>query len=632
MSYATTYATPEVLEATWEAVSPGATGGAIEIRPYPTATSRAGGGFARPAPPAAPPGAVGDSAWAANTYTDRMGNRQWLPTPEEAAWHRRNGFPVPGIDDLPDHRARPPRPVPRNPATSVGRAAGGSLDDVMRGVGGAGGLATGGLLAGGIAGYAEYQSGGGVASAVAVGVGAGVGSAVGTVIGGVAGSALGPVGTVVGGMIGGALGSAIGGAIGDALIPDANLNGVSAEGTDPPFSGGQGVGVSYQVQSELHYEQAVGYHHWRNGWIVTGWEPHVSTSIRTVLGPIRGLVARYSPAHFRDMWHVVSGVNSDQFTNLDQDANPIFDPSHRRNWQDPILTIWRTDGQPDPHGDPAPTPVPYNPNARPRPATGTPDFRLPGVDLPRPQPRPIFGNPRLRDPNPFGEPSPEPNPDPTDDPYPYPYPWPRPTPTPGPTPDPAPYPDPTDDPNPNPNPNPNPDDDDQENCNPCAKLDEILEKLESQEEPMLLTPEWWAYRAGSERPQLLVVYALKNADGSWSRTRFQFNIPWFDNRKRRVLKSILPKKIQKGRHQGTLTLTDNSKMIQFCRNQSESERVLKAFEKLVIPRYKTGDIRFADTNGNAKRKFREITVELMEARFYAQGQREESPSWKEKFY
>ena len=477
MGYSTTYATPEILEATWEAVSPGATGGAIEIRPYPTAAPRAGGGFAMPAPPPDPFDGFDD--YGGKRYLDASGNPQWMPTPDEIARDRRAGLPIAGIDyDRLDgmdgsYAGRPPRPVAPSPARSVGRAARGTVGDAIGGVGGAVGLGVGGILDGGIAGYAEYQSGGGVASAVAVGVGAGVGSAVGTVVGGIAGSALGPVGTVVGGMIGGAIGSALGGAIGDALIPDANLNGVSAEGTDPPFSGGQGVGVSYQVLMSISYEQANGYLDWRGNWIIIDWVPAVAQSVRTITGPIFGTQAIYLSAYQKIIWHVVFGVNNLADFALPLDGNI---PNERRNWGQPELTIWRTDGQPDTHGDPPPTPVPYNPAARDRPATGTPDFRLPGVDLPRPRPRPIFGNPRLRDPNPVGEPSPEPNPDPTDDPYPYPYPWPRPTPTPGPTPDPAPYPDPTDDPNPNPN--PDDDDDDQENCDPCAKLDQVLELLQ----------------------------------------------------------------------------------------------------------------------------------------------------------
>lgn len=624
----TAYATArEILEAAWTAVptTPGA------IQPYPS--SPATGGYVRPAPPLPSVPPIGTPSLEAQIYVDSAGRRSWLPTPgEQELIDRVTANPYDGMDELLGRGA-------------VGRATGSNIDDVIGQLGGRGGLGAGGVVAGAFAAYGEYSSGGGVASAVGVGVGAGAGSVAGTVVGGLVGSALGPAGTVVGGAIGGMIGSAIGGAIGDALIPDANTNGAQYEGP-PQFEGGQCV-TTYLVQLSN-----------------SGGSPATTSAFAN--GPIGG-TRKVGPNAFGAYSWFVTGQTDTFFRT----------GAAGENWS--VSSVSRTDGGADNCGNPAGQPTLYDPNGDPtktRPIV--PPIELPPSPLPRLRPG-LPNAPRLPDPDGY-RPTGEPVPGTDEDGEPI---------APGvpdgyPTGDPAPYPD--------PGPDPTPDGDDgndggngEEPCDPCAKLDEILELLKPEiageidlspcpvgdnspqdirtvegtgltgisskldlaldgvselwellrcgsDTPMLLTPEWWAYRAGSERPQLLVVYAMKNDDGSWSRTRFQFNIPWFDNRKRKVLKSILPKKIQKGRHQGTLTLSDNSKMIQFCKSQSEAERVLKTFEQLVINRYKTGDIRFADTNGNARRKFREITVELMEARYYAQGQRQESPSWRDKFY
>jgi len=178
-----------------------------------------------------------------------------------------------------------------------------------------------------------------------------------------------------------------------------------------------------------------------------------------------------------------------------------------------------------------------------------------------------------------------------------------------------------------------------------AKLDILGQALQliwdkvkcETEDPTLVIPEWWQIRTGADRPQLVLFYGVKNDDGSWARARYYFNIPHFDERKRIHLAATLPKKIKKGSYQGILTLADNSKVITYCRNAFEAERVIRAFAQLINKKqlgneHTDFDLKLGQIKGAKGTKFKEITVELMEARYFATGQKQLTPNWKEKFY
>lgn len=622
----------EVLEASWTAVP--YSDAAIAVYP----TSPVDGGFVGRSPtpiPASNP--VADAAWDAATYVDGAGNRRWVPTAAEDDLIRRvTANPYDGLDELVESSAR-----------SVGRSAGSSLDDVVGQLGGRASIGAGAAIGGAIAGYSEYASGGGLASAVAVGVGAGIGGAAGTVIGGAIGTVAGPVGVAIGGAIGGVIGSAIGAAIGDAIIPDANKNGAQAIG-DPPFEGGQ---------------CAVGYNVFFSGitTLTNGQTTNYSNALATsVQGPI-------SAAYFY--------LVGNQLRFVSQSAGGTVDNSFQFNVQSHSLSISvaRQDGQIDNCGNPGGAPALYDPNTNPnRPAFRDPSIDLPGGPLPRRRPR---GRGRGFDPDgyrPTGEPVPGVDDDgnPIDPSLPDGYPA-----------DPGPYPDPTGDDGTDGGAG---DGDGDGQCDPCAKLDEILDLLkapfsgevilepcEDEEDGETMTyefedqgiaglhyqlksmtlalediwdrvkcesdetitiPEHWPLRRGAERPQLIVVYRTKERDGSWGNTRYQFSIPWFDHRKRKTLKTSLPRTIRKGAKQASLLLTDNSKMTLFCSTHAEGERVLKSFELLVVPRFRTRDIRFSDLNGNGKREYQRVTVHPFVAKYYPAGMRNLSPSWRDKLY
>lgn len=509
--------------------------------------------------------------WDTQTSVDNLGNRRWNA---DLQWEnnllRDHGY-------APDGRRIPVPDV--NPMAGTLRT--------LEVVGYVGDVA-GGVLDG----YAEYQSGGGTASAIAVGVGSTAGSVVGSVAGGILGSALGPVGTVAGSALGGALGGAIGRWMGDLLVPDANPNNVQIPG---PI--GSVTGTSAGVRYGFRYR-----YFWGGAW-------------------------RDNPTEVQAFGPLTISIKNDAWGNKIQwiGTNPGIDTATTEGTPIQIYAVRRIDGL---NYDL----VNYDPNKDPNrsPSYGTPYIRVPTItvdprnrDRTTPRPDPI--------PNPYPDieipriPWPTPNPNPTGEPGPTGYPWFDPDnphdydPT-----DPTKYPDPDGDPNP---------DDDQDNeCDPCEKLDQILEKLDDLEPPTLVVPEHWPLRRGAERPQLIVVYSTKNQDGSWGNTRYQFSIPWFDHRKRKALKTSLPRTIRKGPKQATLLLTDNSKMTLFCSNHSEAERVLKSFEGLVINKYRTRDIRYADLNGNGKREYKQVTVYPFVAKYYPAGMRDLNPAWTDKLY
>jgi hypothetical protein len=147
-----------------------------------------------------------------------------------------------------------------------------------------------------------------------------------------------------------------------------------------------------------------------------------------------------------------------------------------------------------------------------------------------------------------------------------------------------------------------------------------------------LTPEWWQVRTGAKRPQLLVIYRGKNEDGSWNNIRRQSSIPQVNSNQRKVLKSILPKSINKGAIQGICTLSDNSKIIQYCSSKTEAERVIKAFLRVVKNGFKTTDIKVGEIKGSKVREFMKGTLYAYEAHYYATGQGQNTPNWVEKLF
>jgi hypothetical protein len=149
-------------------------------------------------------------------------------------------------------------------------------------------------------------------------------------------------------------------------------------------------------------------------------------------------------------------------------------------------------------------------------------------------------------------------------------------------------------------------------------------------DPFLVVPDSWPMKVESGRPQLVLIYADKNKDKTWGSRRYEFCIPHFDSKLRKALKTLVPKEIKKGSHQGTYTLTDNSKIITYCKTRTEALRVLDAFDKLVVKGMRTNNKKPGEINPNTK--FLEVTLYPYEARYFSEGQHKLTPDWKDKLY
>ena len=144
------------------------------------------------------------------------------------------------------------------------------------------------------------------------------------------------------------------------------------------------------------------------------------------------------------------------------------------------------------------------------------------------------------------------------------------------------------------------------------------------DEAVAAIPDWWQLRLGSNRPQLLVLYARKFGDGTWDKAKYVLSIPHWS--KPKVLTKIEDFPVyDKGDFQGTRVFADNSKLIVNAVSASEALRVLdKICESLSPAIVNESDTSVADRRGNALRK---IKVFPRMARYFASGQKNLEPTW-----
>lgn len=89
-------------------------------------------------------------------------------------------------------------------------------------------------------------------------------------------------------------------------------------------------------------------------------------------------------------------------------------------------------------------------------------------------------------------------------------------------------------------------------------------------------PDWWPVRLGAERPQLVVVFRRANTSDY-----HQIAIPW-PTITEPPETSPLPA-YRKGNFHTLLTLKDNSKFLVNCANQSEGQKMLDAAKSVIDP-------------------------------------------------
>lgn len=153
-----------------------------------------------------------------------------------------------------------------------------------------------------------------------------------------------------------------------------------------------------------------------------------------------------------------------------------------------------------------------------------------------------------------------------------------------------------------------------------AEIQIDLIKMRNQEPPIAVIPEWWQVRIGSDRPQLVCLYAEKLPNGKLGRTRWPLTIPHYNGGKKPNLPSY-----RKGQWEGILTLADNSKVIVNASSKEEAERVINALKQFINPaKLANSQIKVGIRKGAT---LKQCLVVPRSVRFFKTGQKNTVPEW-----
>jgi len=141
------------------------------------------------------------------------------------------------------------------------------------------------------------------------------------------------------------------------------------------------------------------------------------------------------------------------------------------------------------------------------------------------------------------------------------------------------------------------------------------------------SPEWWQLRPGSDRPQLILLFAPEPDPGqSRESAKWQVSIPHY--RGPRLTESPLPAYI-KGNCMGRLILKDGSAVIVNTVDELEAHRVLGILSALVDPIQLEGSA--IATSQRLGKPVRVQNMRACYARYFSSGQRSGIPDWYTKF-
>lgn len=138
--------------------------------------------------------------------------------------------------------------------------------------------------------------------------------------------------------------------------------------------------------------------------------------------------------------------------------------------------------------------------------------------------------------------------------------------------------------------------------------------------PIATMPEWWPKRVGSDIPQLTVVWRPPG-----KKTSYQICIPHYNGDRNPKIPSY-----RKGSYRGTLTLSDNSKLVVNAASENEADRVIRVLRRYINPKFASGrNPHIGKVKGSG---FKEARVVPIVADFYPYGQAEDNrPSWRKYF-
>ena len=140
-------------------------------------------------------------------------------------------------------------------------------------------------------------------------------------------------------------------------------------------------------------------------------------------------------------------------------------------------------------------------------------------------------------------------------------------------------------------------------------------------------PESWAVRIGTDRPQLVIVYAEVFKSGKLGDARWSLTIPHYMGSEKSRL--ILPR-YSRGNWHGTLKLKDDSQVVVNASSSQECKRIINKLKILIPVNMRLG----RDGKAYKPRVVENPNLDLKQcdviptlAKYYATGQKSLDPTW-----
>jgi hypothetical protein len=152
------------------------------------------------------------------------------------------------------------------------------------------------------------------------------------------------------------------------------------------------------------------------------------------------------------------------------------------------------------------------------------------------------------------------------------------------------------------------------------EVSRLAEQECKKEVPVATTPDWWQTRIGGDRPQAVVYYR------EWDGTKYgsythHVSIPHYS--KPKGFKPSLPS-MSKGKHQGTLVLRDNSKIIVCCASRQEAGRVISSLRSFTGDYARGAKAKYGEYGDDELKKVKTRPIRLD---YYSTGQKNSTPDW-----
>jgi hypothetical protein len=164
------------------------------------------------------------------------------------------------------------------------------------------------------------------------------------------------------------------------------------------------------------------------------------------------------------------------------------------------------------------------------------------------------------------------------------------------------------------------------------KLFEELADIEALQckpsEAYAAVPEWWQIRPEGKRPQLVLQFCPKLANGKYGAPKYSITLPHPKNVQKPLTAPLASYK--KGNFEGELKLADSSKIIVNCETQKEAERVINLLKNLVSTKMLDGSTtKFSERRGKPVMK-QEVFARI--ATYFEKGMEDsDNFKWKTKF-